>query len=406
MNTASPSQIEPSGPPVIGWSAQLGRRIGFALAVLLVVRLGQKIPLPGLDPAMVATFFHEQTTSQPGFGMGHDATARLSIFALGLTPFVSAWVLMEVFRGRRSNDAVGRYRRWLTMLFAAFQALGIAHALEGVRGLVLEPGAAFRISTMLSLSAGTLVLMWLGEQITRRGICDGIWLIIAGETIASLPGGIAAIVQLQASQIMDARVWLVAGGFVLAAVALIVLVETARRPVAIRYGAAGSEGALVFRIDHATVLPIYLASLVVAMPAVLSGEYAASTTSGTVGLVGLFGRGQVFYLFVYGALIALFAYVMTAKVRSPRDILHRVWQSGGQIAGVPEAEAPKYIEGMLKRLTFMCAVYLTALALLPEVLIAVGTLPIHLGGANLLIVVIVMLDILHLSRTTVSHSEP
>ena len=366
------------------------RGLWLAALILLASRIGYQVPLPSVDPEML-----DRLRSTPGFGGA--ALSRVSLFALGLTPFVSAWVVMEIFRGGRPEPLVALYRRRLTLAFAALQAWGIASALEGVRGLVPEPGFEFRLTTMLTLAASTMLLVWLGEQITRLGVCDGIWLLYAADIVAQarvtaemafmfdgeFRGGVP-ITPAEATALL---------ALLVALVALIVLIERAWREIPIE-AKDGTPRMLSFRLDRATIIPAFVASWIMMIPSVLVWLFSPSGTD--VSLYAII-RSQPLVLLLYAAVFALVTYMVTAARLSPHRISAGLARQKLSISGVPPGQTAATLDRVSSRTTAITAAYLTVICLLPEVLIIFAGVPLSIGGPSLLVVVIVALDIL--SRT-------
>jgi preprotein translocase subunit SecY len=378
------------------WSPAWGAALLFTLAMLLVTRLGRQVPIPGLDPAMLATLGNDRI-----FGFNTDALARTSIFALGLTPFVSAWIVIEIFRGLLNERSIPRYRRRLTFAFAAFQAFGVAHAMQAVRGLVVSPGLEFWLPAMLTILAGTMLLLWLGEQITRRGLCDGIWLIVAVDAIAGLPQTAALAYQLATSpnQSPDLKnIVLLAAPLLIVLVALIVLVESARRIVPLEGGNDKIPATLSMKLDNATLLPASIAGIVIAIPLVVVSFFASSPSSSVDALSNLRGRGQPLYVALSAVLIFIATYLATAATVSLRTMTDGLRHNKQSIIGVQPIETLLYLDNTLTRLTAITACFLIVIFALPEALIAFTPMPFYLGGTQLLVVVIVMLDILERAR--------
>lgn len=389
------NSVVPGSATGFAWDPSWGNCLVLVLGILAVTRLGTFVPLPGLDLAMIANLPIHQS----------GAWARLGLFALGLTPFVTAWVIMEVFRGNRSEADVGRTRRWLTALLAAFQGWGIANGLEAVRGLVPEPGMLFRLTTVLSLTAGTMLLVWLGDRITKTGFCDGVWLIVASSTIAELPSTLAMALEIQrlgqpqyGPPILAAPVVLV-----VLLVALVVVVQLARRHVSAAEVVPGSSSSdqVALKLDHVTVLPSYLAAFVLMLPWLAMAFVGLASDSSGHWLSSPEIK-SLFDLALHAVLIVLATFMATAAVVSPRRL---AGQLVGKDQGSALVHANRGLDAILTRLTATVAAYMLAVLLLPKLITGWIGLPFAAGGASLVIVVIVMLDILSRASVPVQRSE-
>ena len=387
-----------------GWldaleQATVRKRILFTIAALCLSRVGSWVPLPGINPAKLAELLQTGNAATfTGFA-GGTAIERLSVCSLALTPFVSAWLLTEVVGIASGRRDLGQFRRYVTAALATMQAYGVAVALEGVRDLVLEPGGVFRATTIVTLVAGTMALLWLGEEITRRGLGDGIWLIVTAQFVVGLPMAAAALIEFSRNTGNVAAVASVLA--VLAgAVALIVLVETAERRVPLEAnGGADAQSIpdpLAFPIDRATILPALLATMLLPLP-----FYVAALFAGPGGPSGWFatvlawlGRGQPLHLLLFAALIALFTVIITAMEVSPDAIASRLRRAGASIPGVPPDATALHLDDILTRITVIGVGYLLALFLVPEVMVAHTALPVYIGGWSLLIAVLALLRVL------------
>ena len=375
---ASPSPQYDRTPFSLTPAADWGRALWFALCVLLVTRLGTFVPVPGLDPSKLAQLRLD----------GSGALSRLSIFSLGLMPFVSAWMLVEVFRGDRTQAHAARIRRKLTAAFALFQALGIARSLEQVNGLVIEPGVLFVIATTLTLTAGTLLLLWLGEQITRSGLCDGVWLIVASSFLADLPRNLSLAALNFPVEIVAVAVACFAG-----LTALAVLVELAWLHLPLE-GTAKAGDRLSLKLERVTVLPAYLATFTLGLQAAISAHWSAG--------------GEVFpaqgapntpnYLAVYAITLLIATFLATAAVVSPRRTARELERNGARIVGAPGIATAAYLDRILTRHTVIVAAFMIAFLIVPHLLILFFGVPVYFVGPSLLVVVIVMLDILDRAR--------
>jgi preprotein translocase subunit SecY len=382
----------------------LRRRIVFTLLVLAFARCLTWAPIPGIDPVAYARLLG---SGNGGLLLGSGAIERLSVVALGLGPYVSLWVLMEVFRGGLAETRVERIRLLGAVPLTIFQAYGVSVGLEAAQGLVIEPGWSFRLTAVMTLLAGSLLLIWLGSQITRRGLGPGVWVLFAAGIAAELPSSAFALVRLFQDGSIAGPLLLGVIAIAAAAVALIVFVETAERVVLVEPAQAGSPATerLAFTLDHATIVPAYLASSMLLLPVTVAYMLASSGSppgDWLARLVALFQPGQPLYLAFYATLIFCLTFLMTAmRVRLDR-VAARLARGQLTIAGVPAAQTERHLDRVLTRLIVVGAVYLVFIALLPEVLISQAALPLYIGGTPLLIVVLVALHILR----DVSRSVP
>lgn len=374
------------------------RRIGFTLGALVVWRLGTFVPLPGIDLGVYRQLL-APVSGGPGSLILGEAVTRLSLFGLGVTPYVGGFVLMHILcafsRGlremRRAGGAGGRqFNQWVraaAVLLAVFQGYGIAFGLEGVRGLVPSPGPGFRIGVVASLVAGTIFLVWLGEQISARGVGNGVWLIFAAGYVASLPATVAATLGVAGSRAGWTLPLCLAA--LVGLTALIVLVERAERRLAIGDRPAGGTGGMPFlslRLDNTGVLAPMLATALVVLPAAFATLLEPEGRGGATDLAMMFSRGQPLFMLLYAGLIVLLAFFFTGVVVDSRKLAAEL---GGQ-----QGRAVELVDGVLARLTLIGAAYLVVLCLVPEVLIAVAGVPLYLGGVGLLVVGLVALGIL------------
>lgn len=370
----------------------LRARILFTLGALLVWRLSASVSLPGISPDALSTLAR---------GDSADVMDRVGVAALGLTPFMAAWAMTELARGWIADSTLDKVRRWLTMLLAVGQAFGLAVALEGVDKAVVEPGWQFRIGAVATLTAGTMFLLWLGEQITRRGLGDGIWLLIAAHVIHGLPAWLAAAMQVVGSGAVSAATLMVVVAAVLALVVLVVFVEQAERrlPVSPESAGYGAER-LVLRIDNVTILPLTMSTMLLLLPVLLAAT--ANSAFGRVAWLNDLGQALTSSRPVQTAAIAVLmmplTVVLTAILCRPRDIVARMRRDGASIAGETPAESERHIDGVIGRLTAIAAPYLLAVYLVPE-LVQLGTgITLPLAGVQLLVVVLVALRTLNHAR--------
>jgi len=395
----------------------LKKRLLFTLGALIVYRLGTFIPIPGIDPVALEDIFSQQSSGIIGmFDMfSGGALSRMTIFALNIMPYITASIIMQLMTAivpsleqlKKDGDAgrkqINQYTRYLTVLLATVQGYGIAVGLESAQGVVQDPGMMFRITTVVTLVGGTLFLMWLGEQITSRGIGNGISLIIFAGIVAQLPLALAGTLELGRTGALSAI--FIVGLFIMAVavIAFIVFIERSLRKVMVQYPKrqhgnkvfGGEAQHLPLKINVPGVIPPIFASSLLLMPVSI-----INLTGGQDGgdgwlltLNALLGRGQPLYLGIYIALIVFFAFFYTAIVFNPEDTADNLRRNGGYIAGIRPGQATAdYLDFILTRLTVLGAAYLSAVCILPEILISQYAVPFYFGGTSLLIVVTVTLD--------------
>ncbi|MEN0002151.1 MAG: preprotein translocase subunit SecY [Pseudomonadota bacterium] len=397
-------------------ATELRQRIWFTLGMLLIYRLGTYIPLPGLNAEAYALAFANQANGILGqinmFAGG--AIERMAIFALGIMPYISASIAIQLMtsviptleqlkkEGEQGRKVINQYTRYLTVILATLQAYGIAVGLEGGENIVTDPGWFFRISTVITLVGGTMFLMWLGEQITARGIGNGISLIIFAGIVAGLPGAIAATLELSRTGALSAGFVVAIIVIAIAVIAFIVFMERAQRRLLIQYPKRqvgnrmfqGDTSHLPLKLNTAGVIPPIFASSLLLLPATVAGFSNTENMPEWAGaILAALGHGQPMYMVLYAALIAFFAFFYTAIVFNPQDTADQLKQHSGFIPGIrPGQRTAEYIDFVLTRITVVGALYLVLVCLLPEFLIAQTGVPFYLGGTSLLIVVSVTLD--------------
>ncbi|EJB03163.1 preprotein translocase, SecY subunit [Rhizobium leguminosarum bv. trifolii WSM597] len=394
----------------------LKKRLWFTLAALLVYRLGTHIPLPGLNPEAYAQAFRGQAGGILGlFNMfSGGAVQRMAIFALGIMPYISASIIVQLMtsvvpalenlkkEGEQGRKIINQYTRYGTVILGALQAYGIAAGLESGQGLVVYPGLFFRVSTVLTLLGGTMFLMWLGEQITSRGIGNGISLIIFAGIAAGLPTALAGTLELGRTGALSTFLILLVIIVAIGVIGVIVFVERAQRRLLIQYPKRqvgnrmfqGDTSHLPLKLNTSGVIPAIFASSLLLLPATLAG-FANSTAmpSWATSIVAALGHGQPLYMVLYAALIAFFAFFYTAIVFNPKDTADNLKKHGGFIPGIrPGERTAEYIDYVLTRITVIGAIYLVFVCILPEILVSQTGIPLSLGGTSLLIVVSVTLD--------------
>jgi len=394
----------------------LKKRLWFTLGALLVYRLGTYIPLPGLNPDAFAQAFRGQSSGILGlFNMfSGGAVERMAIFALGIMPYISASIIVQLMtsvvpsleqlkkEGEQGRKIINQYTRYGTVLLGALQAYGISVGLESGAGLVNDPGWFFRISTVISLLGGTMFLMWLGEQITSRGIGNGISPIIFAGLVAALPRALGHTLALGRPDPLSIGVVLAGPLMAGSRHTLIVFVERAQRRLLIQYPKRqvgnrmfqGDTSHLPLKLNTSGVIPAIFASSLLLLPATLAGfsntsEMPAWATS----VIASLGHGKPLYMVLYAGMIAFFAFFYTAIVFNPKDTADNLKKHGGFIPGIrPGERTAEYIDYVLTRITVVGAAYLMFVCILPEILIAQTGVPFYLGGTSLLIVVSVTLD--------------
>jgi preprotein translocase subunit SecY len=405
---------------VFAKATDLKKRILFTVLALVVYRLGTWIPIPGVDPHVMADLFRRSGGGLLGmFDMlAGGALQRMTIFALAIMPYISASIIMQLMttivpsleaikkEGESGRKKINQYTRYLTVLIAAMQAYGIAVGLEGMTGptggaVMMDSMLLFRFSTVVTLVGGTVFLMWLGEQITARGIGQGTSLIIMAGIVAELPGALAGTLELGRTGALP--VLLIIGLLILAVgmIYFIVFIERAQRRIIVQYPKrqvgnkmyGGESSHLPLKVNTSGVIPPIFASSLLLMPMTVA-QFA--TTGGPDWLntfTVLMGRGQPVYLALYTALIVFFSFFYTAVVFNPVDTAENLKKYGGFVPGIrPGKNTSDYLDYVLTRLTVVGAAYLTALSVLPELLIAKWSVPFYFGGTSLLIVVSVTMD--------------
>lgn len=394
----------------------LKKRLWFTLAALLVYRLGTHIPLPGLNPEAYAQAFRGQAGGILGlFNMfSGGAVERMAIFALGIMPYISASIIVQLMtsvvpslenlkkEGEQGRKIINQYTRYGTVILGALQAYGIAAGLESGNGIVADPGWFFKLSTVVTLLGGTMFLMWLGEQITSRGIGNGISLIIFSGIAAGLPTALAGTLELGRTGALPTVLIVTVIVVAIAVIALIVFVERAQRRLLIQYPKRqvgnrmfqGDTSHLPLKLNTSGVIPAIFASSLLLLPATLAGFTSNSELPGwATMIISSLGHGQPLFMLSYGLLIAFFAFFYTAIVFNPKDTADNLKKHGGFIPGIrPGERTAEYIDYVLTRITTVGAVYLVFVCILPEFLVARTGVPLALGGTSLLIVVSVTLD--------------
>ena len=411
MATSSAQQLAKSGK-----FGDLRRRLVFLLLALVVYRLGAHIPVPGIDPAQLQQLFKSQSGGILNlFNMfSGGALSRFTVFALGIMPYISASIIMQLMtyvvptleaikkEGESGRRKITQYTRYGTLLLALFQSLGIALALEGSPGLVINPGFGFRMTAVVSLVAGTMFLMWLGEQITERGLGNGISILIFAGIVAGLPSALGGLFELVRTGSMSIVVSLFIIALVIAVTYVVVFVERGQRKILVNYAKrqvgnkvyGGQSSHLPLKLNMSGVIPPIFASSIILLPATIVGWFA--TGEGLRWLKDLsaaLSPGQPIYVLLYAAMIVFFCFFYTALVFNSRETADNLKKSGAFIPGIrPGEQTAKYIDKILSRLTLVGAVYITLVCLLPEFLVLKYNVPFYFGGTSLLIIVVVTMD--------------
>mgnify|MGYP000660388411 FL=1 len=392
----------------------LKNRILFTIMMLCVYRLGTYIPLPGIDAQSLQTLMQSKQSGILGmlniFSGG--AIKRMAIFALGIMPYISSSIIIqlltgvsEYFKNLKSQGEIGRkkitqYTRYGTVLLATVQGYGISVGLESSSNVVIDPGVFFRLTTVITLVAGTIFLMWLGEQITQRGIGNGISLIIFSGIVAEIPRALAATFELGRTGALSVPIILMIFILLLSTVAFIVFIERAIRKILINYPKrqmgtkiyGGESSHLPLRINTAGVIPAIFASALLLLPVTFS-NFGMSDSGLFAGLSSLFSQGRPLYMLLYASGIIFFSFFYTSIVFNPKETAENLRKQGGYVPGIRPGERTAYfIEEILTRLTTIGALYLTLVCLMPEFLISKYPIPFYLGGTSVLIVVVVAMD--------------
>jgi preprotein translocase subunit SecY len=399
-----------------GKFGDLRRRLVFLLLALVVYRVGAHIPVPGIDSAQLAQFFKGQQGGILGmFNMfSGGALSRFTIFALGIMPYISASIIMQLLsyvlpsfeqlkkEGEAGKRKITQYTRYGTLGLALFQSMGIAIALESSAGLVISPGFGFRVTAIVTLTAGTMFLMWLGEQITERGLGNGISILIFGGIAAGLPNAIGGLLELVRTGAMSIIVALLIVILVALVTYFVVFVERGQRKILVNYARrqvgnkvyGGQSSHLPLKLNMAGVIPPIFASSIILLPATVVGWLSAGESMRWLkDIAGSLAPGQPIYVMFYAAAIIFFCFFYTALVFNSKETADNLKKSGAFIPGIrPGDQTAKYIDKILLRLTFAGAIYITLVCLLPEFLILKYNVPFYFGGTSLLIIVVVTMD--------------
>jgi preprotein translocase subunit SecY len=408
-------------------SADLRQRLLFLLGALIVYRIGTYIPVPGIDPVQLAQMFEQQSgTILDMFNMfSGGALERLSIFALGIMPYISASIILQMGthviptlqqlrkEGESGRRKITQYTRYATVLLASFQSVAAASALQ-TQGVVISPGPGFVLTAAITLVTGTMFLMWLGEQITERGIGNGISMLILASILAGLPSAIGGTLDLVNTGGMNQAMPFLLGFLVLGVTGAVVYMERAQRRIAVNYAKrqqgrrmyAGQTSHLPFKINMSGVIPPIFASSLILFPATIASWFGTSqAVSWLQRVAASLSPGQPVYILLYAGLIMFFCFFYTALVFNSRETSENLRRSGAFIPGIrPGQQTAEYIDKVLTRLTFWGALYITAVCLIPEFLILEFNVPFYFGGTSLLIIVVVTMDFMaQVQAHTMSH---
>jgi preprotein translocase subunit SecY len=400
----------------LGKTSELKNRILFVLGAIIVFRLGAHIPVPGIDPLELKKLFDSQSGGILGmFNMfSGGALSRFTLFALGIMPYISASIIMQLLtvvspqleqlkkEGEAGRRLITKYTRYGTVILAAFQALGISIALESQPGLVVDPGLAFRLTTVVTLVSGTMFLMWLGEQITERGIGNGISIIIFSGIVAGLPHALGSTLELARTGAFSIPLVFFLFAATILVTALVVFVERGQRKITVNYAKrqvgnklyGGQTSHLPLKLNMAGVIPPIFASSIILFPATLAGWFGSSEKMLWLKDIGAaISPGQPIYIFLFALAIVFFCFFYTALVFNPKETADNLKKGGAFVPGIrPGEQTAKYIDQIMGRLTLVGAVYITLVCLLPEFLILKFNVPFYFGGTSLLIIVVVTMD--------------
>ncbi len=394
---------------------ELKKRIWFTLGALLIYRLGTYIPIPGINPQALADIFRQNQSGILGmFNMfAGGAVGRMAIFALNIMPYISASIIIQLLttvsphleqlkkEGDQGRKQINQYTRYGTVVLATLQGYGIAVGLEGAGNVVTDPGLFFRVTTVITLVGGTVFLMWLGEQITARGVGNGISLIIFAGIVAELPSALIGTIELGRQGALSTP--LILGLFVMAiaVIAFIVFMERAQRRLLVQYPKRqmgnrmfqGDSSHLPLKLNTAGVIPPIFASSLLLLPITVANFSSGQGPDWLTSITALVGHGQPLYIVLYVAMIVFFAFFYTAVVFNPKETADNLKQYGGFIPGIrPGERTAEYIDYVLTRITVVGAAYLAVVCVLPELLISYAAVPFYFGGTSLLIVVSVTMD--------------
>ena len=395
-------------------ASDLRSRIIFTILVLCVYRFGTYVPLPSIDPEALQSLMQSKQRGLLGMFniFSGGAVSRMAIFALGIMPYISSSIIIqlltgvsETFKNLKNQGEIGRkkitqYTRYGTVLLATVQGYGVSVGLENSGNVVIDPGALYRFTTVITLVAGTIFLMWLGEQITQRGIGNGISLIIFAGIVAEIPRALATTFELGRTGALSATTILLIFLLVILTVAFIVFIERSVRKILINYPKrqmgtkiyGGESSHLPLKINTAGVIPAIFASALLLLPITFS-NFGMSESETFINFSSLFSQGKPLYMLLYASGIIFFAFFYTSIVFNPKETAENLRKHGGYVPGIrPGEQTALFIENILTRLTTIGALYLTLVCLMPEFLISRYPIPFYLGGTSVLIVVVVAMD--------------
>lgn len=419
---ATTNQTLPGGIGGLTQLKELRQRLLFLVFAMFVFRVCSFIPVPGINPAALALLFDQQSgTILDMFNMfSGGALERLSIIALGIMPYISASIIIQLLsfidptlkqlrkEGESGRRKITQYTRYGAVVLATFQAIGVSIALEGQQaggaGVVMDPGFGFRLTAVTSLVTGTMFLMWLGEQITERGVGNGISMIIFAGIVAGLPSAIAGTVELARTGELNVLMLIVLFALAVAVTGFVIFVERGQRRITVNYAKrqvgrkmyAGQSSHLPLKLNMSGVIPPIFASSIILFPATLAGWFGQGT--GTLqrilqDIAAVMQPGQLVYTLIYGAGIVFFCFFYTAIVFDPKETAENLKKSGAFVPGMrPGEQTANYLDSVLTRLTLSGAIYITLVCLLPEFLILQYNVPFYFGGTSLLIIVVVVMD--------------
>ena len=403
-----------------GKFGELRQRLVFLVLALLVFRLGAHIPVPGIDPDQLAQLFAGQKDGILGmFNLfSGGALSRFTVFALGIMPYISASIIMQLMtivlpslealkkEGQAGQRKITQYTRYSTVFLATFQAMGISVALQAQPGLVLNPGLMFELNTVVTLVTGTMFLMWLGEQITERGLGNGISIIIFGGIVSGLPSALASLLELVRTGSMNIISALLIVVIRVAVTYFVVFVERGQRRILVNYAKrqvgnkiyGGQSSYFPLKLNMAGVIPPIFASSIILFPATIAGWFTSGEPTNMFSriikdLAATLAPGQPVYTILYAAAIIFFCFFYTALVFNSRDTAENLKKSGAFVPGIrPGDQTARYIDKILVRLTLAGAIYMVLVCLLPEFLVLKYNVPFYFGGTSLLIIVVVAMD--------------
>jgi preprotein translocase subunit SecY len=400
-------------------ATELKKRIWFTLGAMVIYRLGTYIPVPGIDPTALADVFSQNSHGILGmFDMfAGGALRRFSMFALNVMPYISSAIIMQLLtsivpslealkkEGEQGRKRINQYTRYGTVLLAAFQSYGLAIGLEGMSGshgpAVVDPGIFFRIETVLTLTGGTLFLMWLGEQVTARGVGNGVSLIIFSGIVANLPNAVAQTLELGRTGAISPITIIALIVMAVVVIGVIVFVERAQRRIIVQYPKrqqgsrvfGGESSHLPLKLNASGVIPPIFASSLLLLPVTVAGFSGSQGPDWLQAITAYMGHGRPLYMVGYVALIAFFCFFYSSIVFNPTDTAENLKKYGGFIPGIrPGKNTADYLHYILTRLTVIGAIYLSVICLLPEILISQYSVPFYFGGTSLLIAVSVTMD--------------